>query len=428
MLATVAVTSVTSAETLLFKNAIVHTVSGETLSTGEVLITDGKITAVGKTVSGRHATTVDLKGQHLYPGLIALDTVMGLTEIQAVRATEDTTEVGDYTPDVESWIAVNPDSELIPVARANGLAYFEPVPEGGIVSGQSALIATDGWTTEQMTFRKPAALHVFWPEMGLDATPKERSGDASKWKSIEDQAKERRLKLRGLEDFFEEATAYAKAKDAAAKGNAHVPEKIPAWEAMLPYVRAELPVVIHADEVRQIRSAVAWAGPHHYKVVLAGGRDAWRVADLLATNKIPVIFEHVFTLPARDTESYDEHFAAPEVLHAAGVRVVFSVGRGSFSAAQARNLPYAAAQAIAFGLPEDEALRGITLYPAQLMGVADQLGSIEVGKQATLFAADGDIFDIRANVKRMWIAGKEVGLENRHTRLYDKYRKRPKTN
>ena len=334
--------------------------------------------------------------------------------------------MGEYTPDVESWIAVNPDSELIPVTRANGITYFEPVPQGDIVSGQSALMAVDGWTTEQMTIKKPIALHLFWPSMELDTTPKEKARGKTKCKSLDEQAKERRTKLQATADFFEEAKAYAKAKDAAAKGGAPAPERIPAWEAMLPYVRGELPIVIHADEMRQIKSAVNWASTNHYKIILAGGRDAWMVADLLAAKEVPVIYGHTFTQPARDTDSYDVHFTAPAVLHQAGVQVIFSIGPSSFNAALVKNLPYAAAQAVAFGLPETEALKGLTLYPAQLAGVADRLGSIEPGKEATLFAADGDILDIRAKVKRMWIAGKEVSLENRHTRLYEKYKHRPR--
>jgi imidazolonepropionase-like amidohydrolase len=417
------------AETILLMNGVVHTVAGETFTNGSVLI-DGK--KISRVFSGPMTNTVaadkvvDLRGQHLYPGLIAVNTVLGLSEIDAVRATQDTTEVGDYTPDVESWVAVNPDSELLPVARANGIAYFEPVPGGGMVAGQSGLLAMDGWTYEQMIVKKPVALHVFWPGQALNTTPKESAPDPAKWKSLDDQAKERRAKLKSLADFFEEAKAYAKAKAAATAGNAAAPEKIPAWEAMLPYVRGELPIVIHADEVRQIRSAVNWAATNHYKVFIAGGRDAAMVAGLLATNKIPVIYEDTFVQPVRDTESYDVHFSTPEVLHRAGVTVVFSVGPYSFGAGMARNLPYNAAQAMAFGLPEGEALKGITLYAAQLMGVADRLGSIEAGKDATLFVADGDIFDIRANVKRLWIAGQEVSLENRHTRLYEKYKNRPK--
>lgn len=414
------------AETTLFTGAIVHTVSGETLAQGQVLVEDGRIVSVGRSLSATGANVIDLAGLHLYPGMIALNTELGLLEIEAVRATRDQSEVGDYTPEVESWIAVNPDSELLAVTRADGVAYFEPVPEGGVVSGQSALLALDGWTSEQMVVRKPVALHVFWPNMNLDLTPKERARDKKKWKSPEDQAKERRKKLQALDDFFADARAYAKARDAAANG-ASTFQADPRWEAMLPVVRGEVPVTVHADDVRQIASAVKWAETNHYTITLADARDAWMLADLLASNKISVIYGRTYTQPTRDTDPYDVQFKAASVLQKAGVKVAFSVG-GEFSASLAKNLPYEAAQAVAFGLPADEALKGITLYPAQIAGVAGRLGSIEAGKDATLFASDGDILDIRSNVKRMWIAGKEISLENRHTRLYEKYKNRPRPN
>jgi imidazolonepropionase-like amidohydrolase len=419
----------TQAETTLLYNGIVHTGSGDTFTNGGVLIEDGRISLVLDGKSSKRLTVrqmIDLKQQHVYPGLIAMDSVLGLSEIEAVRATQDATEVGEYTPDVESWIAVNPDSELLPVARANGIAYFEPVPKGGVVAGQSGLVAMEGWTSEQRTIKKPVALHVYWPAMQLNTLPRESFRDSSRWKSLDEQVKDRRAKVRTTEDFFEEAKAYAKAKEAAGKGAAGAPEKIPAWEAMLPYVRGELPIVVHADELRQITSAVQWAATNHYRIFIAGGRDAALVAGLLASNNVPVIFEDTLTPPVRDTDSYDVQFSAPEVLRKAGVKVVFGVGPDSFTTPMARNLPYTAAHAIAFGLPENEALKGLTLYPAQLLGVADRLGSIEPGKEATLFVSDGSIFDVRANVKRLWIAGREVSLETRHTRLYERYKNRPK--
>jgi imidazolonepropionase-like amidohydrolase len=393
-----------------------------------VLFQNGKIIQVWAAPTARDSRilptdtkTIDLSGLHLYPGLIALGTELGLVEIEAVRATRDAGEVGEFTPEMQSWLAVNPDSELLPVARANGVAYFEPAPQSAVVAGQSGLVALDGWTSEQMTLRKSIALHVYWPDMSLDTTPKERFRDPKKWKSFEDQAKERRERTKVLEDFFDEARAYAKAKDAAKDATSF--QKVPAWEAMLPVVRGEVPVAVHADEVRQIRAAVNWAETNHFKIILAGARDAWKVAGLLASNSIPVIYNHIFTQPPTDTDSYDVQFAAPAVLHRADVKVVFWAGHDG--ATLVKNLPYCAAQAVAFGLPPDEALKGITLYPAQLADVADRLGSIEAGKDATLFAADGDILDIRANVKRMWIAGKEINLESRHTRFYDKYKNRP---
>jgi imidazolonepropionase-like amidohydrolase len=412
------------AASLLLTGGIVHTVSGPTLTNASLLVRDGKIAAVGQTITEAADQTLDLKGQHVFPGLIAPMTVLGLQEIDGVRATRDTTESGDFHPDVLSWVSVNPDSELLPVARANGYTHAQPIPLGGVVSGQSAVIALAGWTIEDLAVKRAAALHVFWPSFALDTTPKERAANPANWKSLEDQAKARDKKLRELEEFFNEAEAYAKAKSAAKDTNAFKP--VPAWEAMLPVVRGEVPLNVHADEVRQIRSAVEWVAKRKLKAAFAGARDAWRVADLLATNRIPVLFEHVFTQPARDTDPYDVHYVAPSILTRAGVKVSFTDGTDRFGASNVRNVPYAAAQAMAFGLSREEAIRGLTLYPAEALGVADRLGSLDPGKEASFFVADGDILDIRAQVKRLWIAGKEVSLESRHTRLYDKYRNRPK--
>ena len=412
------------AASLLLTGATLHTASGPVLTDASLLVRDGKIAAVGARPAEAADQVIDLKGQHVFPGLIAPVTVLGLLEIDGVRATRDTTEVGEYHPDVFSWIAVNPDSELIPVARANGYTHAQPVPLGGVISGQSGVIALSGWTIEDLAVRRAAALHVFWPSSALDTTPKDRAPDKEKWKSPEDQAKDRDKKLKEVDDFFTEAAAYAKAK-AAAKGAAAF-KAVPAWEAMLPVLRGDVPLFLHADETRQIKSAVGWAAKRGFRSVLAGGRDAWKVADFLATNRVGVVYEHVFSQPARDDDAYDVHFSAPGRLAKAGVKVAFSEGTDRFGASSIRNVPYAAAQAAAFGLSRDEALRGLTLYPAQMLGVEDRLGSLDVGKEASFFVADGDILDIRTHVTRMWIAGKEVGLESRHTRLYEKYRDRPK--
>ncbi len=196
---------------------------------------------------------------------------------------------------------------------------------------------------EQRAVKKPIALHVFWPRVELDTAPRERTRGKAKGKSIEEQAKERRARQRATEDFFEEAKAYARAKDAAANGSVSPPERIPAWEAMLPYVRGDLPIMVHADEVRQINAAVNWASTNDYKIILAGGRDAWMTAGLLAEKKIPVVYAHTFTQPTRDTEPYDVHFKAPGVLSKAGVRVAFGLAPEGFNAPLVRNLPYARA-------------------------------------------------------------------------------------
>ncbi|NBV23240.1 MAG: hypothetical protein EBS05_15135 [Proteobacteria bacterium] len=425
LLAGVLSTAAATPETVLFSGATVHTVSGETLAPGFVLTRGPKILSVTKTAPAEKTDrSVDLKGLHLFPGIILPTSSLGLTEIPAVRATQDTTETGSYTPDVRAWLAVNPDSELLPVARANGITHALVLPQGGVVSGQSGLVSLSGWTTEEMTIKAPVALHVFWPAMHLNVTPKEFARSNSKAKSPEDQAKERTKRIKELDDFFTEAEAYTKGQSAPAK-DAKPAAKVPAWEAMLPFVRGELPLIVHADDVRQIKAALVWAEQRKYKIVIAGGQDAWRVAGELAAQKVPVVYEATFDQPTRDTDSYDAQFKGATLLHKAGVKVLFSMGLGSMSAAFARNVPYSAAQSVALGLPEAEAVKGLTLYPAQVLGVADRLGSLEAGKETTFIACDGHILDLRANVKRMWIAGREVSLDSRHTRLYEKYQSRP---
>ncbi len=406
------------ADSFVLTGATVHTVSGATIPNGQVLVVDGRIAAVGEHVEAENAKVIDLTGQHLYPGLILATSSLGLAEIGAVRATQDTNEVGSYAPDVQSWIAINPDSELIPVARANGITHALAVPMGGVVTGQSGLIRLSGWTYEEMTIAKPVALHLFWPAMGLDLTPKEQWHSKEEWKSPEDQAVERRAKLKEVDDFFEEARAYAKSR--------REDKIVPAWEAMMPLVRGEAPLMIHADDVRQIKAAVEWASAKGFRVILAGARDADMLAGYLAEKHVPVIYEQTFAQPAFDWQPYDVHFRAAEALRKAGVKVALSDGLGNWGAADARNLPYHAAQCAAFGMPPDEALRAITLTPAEILGVADRLGSIDAGKEASLIAVDGDLLDIRSHVTRMWIAGQETSLESRHTRLYEKYRHRPK--
>jgi imidazolonepropionase-like amidohydrolase len=411
------------AATLLLTHGTLHTATGPALTNASLFVRDGRIEAVAPATPPAADSTIDLGGDHVFPGLIGLGTVLGLQEIDAVRATLDVADVGEFTPDVRAWIAVNPDSELIPVARANGITHAQAVPGGGVVSGISGVIQLTGWTIEQMAVLTNAALHVRWPAFTLDTTPKERSPAPDTWKSLEDQTRDRDKKLRELDTFFSEAEAYARAKAAATDPTRFTP--VPAWEAMLPFLRRERPLWIHADEVRQIRSAIEWVARHKYTAVLAGGRDAWRLPELLATNRIAVAFAHVFTLPVREIDPYDAHFAAPALLARAGVRVAMADSIDGFGASNLRNLPYAAAQARAFGLPDTEALQSVTLRPAEMLGLQDRLGSLTPGKDATFFTASGDILDVRARVKRMWIEGREVGLESRHTRLYERYRQRP---
>jgi imidazolonepropionase-like amidohydrolase len=423
-----AVISSASAKTLLIKNATIHTITKGDIENGQVLVTDGKITTVAKADESLQAEeVVDLRGAHLYPGFINPIGSLGLIEINQIRATRDMAESGEFTPDVKSWLAVNPDSDLLAAALANGVTHTVAAPSGTRVSGQSGLIQTGaGWTVEDLAAKAPLAMHLYWPSMTLDTTPRDQARDKERFKSLEDQAKERRMRLKELEDFFAQAESYAAQQHADTK-------KIPAWEAMIPVVRGEIPLVIHADSYQQIKSALKFAEARKYRVIITGGRDAWRLAKEIAAQKIPVIFERVYndgdglsSGSIRDTEPYDVHYSAPSILAAAGVKVAITGGLGGDEASNVRNIPYVAAQAMAFGLSYDEALKSVTLNPAEMFGFADRLGSIEPGKEATLFCASGDALDIRSRVEKVWIKGNSVDLSNRQTRLYEKYRARPK--
>jgi imidazolonepropionase-like amidohydrolase len=409
------------AESILLKNGTIHTITKGDLEHGDVLIENNKIALVANSIDAPADQVIDVSGKHIYPGMIAMTTTLGLLEINAVRSTLDTTEVGQWTPEVLSWRAINPDSELIPVARANGITHAQPIPMGGTVSGQSGVIQLDGWTIEDLMIRPAVGLHVFWPSMSLNHSPKALSSNPSKWKAPTEQAKKRNEQIKEITEFFESAKAYVNRRNADTSALT-----VPNWESTRAWVKGEIPLFIHANERRQIKSAIKWSIEQKYPMILVGGRDAWMLADLLAEHNIPVIYEHTFTLPQQDVAPYNVQFTAPKVLSDAGVQVIFSEGSSRFAASAVRNLPNSAAQAVAFGLNKDLAIKGLTLYPAQLLGLDDKLGSIETGKEASLIVLNGELLDIRAQVTHMWIQGQSVSLSSRHTKLYNKYRSRPR--
>ncbi|MFQ5602116.1 MAG: amidohydrolase family protein [bacterium] len=393
----------------------IHTVSGETIENGAVLFVDGKITALGQNVDLPEGTEeIDVQGKHVYPGLIAANTALGLVEIGAVRASRDYAELGDIKPNVRAEAAINPDSELFPVTRANGITLTLSVPSGGLISGTSALIMLDGWTWEDMTLKAPAGLHVRWPRMV--------AGGRSRFfrQSASDLLKRRDESLQKIQDAFAEARAYLKTKEAemSNKGTPYHATDL-RWEAMIPVLKKQAPVFIHADEILQIQASVNWATQEDVNMVLVGGRDAWRITELLKAKNIPVIIGGVLTTPMRRWEAYDTPYKNALRLHEAGVS--FCIGF-SFEAAHARNLPYHAAMAAAYGLPKEEALKAVTLYPAQILGVADRVGSLEVGKDATLIVTNGDPLEIMTRVEQEFIQGRKIDLTSRHTQLYEKYK------
>jgi imidazolonepropionase-like amidohydrolase len=388
----------------------VHTVSGAVLPGATLLFDEGRISAIGVNLSlPADAEVVDVTGKEVYPGMISAFSNIGLLEVSAVRASRDLWEVGDIKPNVRVASAINPDSELLPVARTNGVTTAHVVPQGGLIAGTSAVVHLDGWTTEDMMVETPAGIYVNWPSMDIDNWPEAE-------KKVEEQKKERDRRIQVLRDAFAQARAYTNARQAGSEAGHDSDLR---WEAMIPVVEGRIPVFLFAYELRQIEAAVDWAEEEGISMVLVGGRDAWRVAALLAERDIAVIITNIFTLPARRWEAYDTSYTNALKLHQAGVRFCIANSKGASSE---RNLPYEAAMAAAFGLPREQALRAVTLYPAQILGVDDRLGSLEVGKEATLIVTDGDPLEITTQVERAFIRGRAVDLGSRHTQLYDKYR------
>lgn len=394
---------------IVITGATVHVVDGPAIENGFVLFEEGKIKAVGKAVDiPKKAIQLDGTGKHVYPGLIESITDIGLREISAVDATDDRTEHGDRNPNARSWIAVNPDSELIPVARAGGVLVAMTAPRGRWLRGQAAVIALDGWTVDEMAILAPAGLYVDWGAMHP------RDSDDKK------RREKREQKLSDLDELLDEARRYGSAKEARPAGT---PTDL-RLESLLPVIHGDRPLIAEADLQPEIESAVAYAQAQGLRLVIDGGYDAVECAELLKQYNVPVIVGSTYRLPLRRDDPYDAAYTLPLRLREAGVRFAIA-GEGAGSpggAAAARNLPYHAAIAVAFGLPHGEAIRSITLSAAEILGVADRIGSITVGKDATLIVADGDILETETNVINAYIQGRAVDLGSRHKTLYEKYK------
>ena len=398
--------------------ATIHPVSGPEIAGGTIVVRDGKIASVSAGAAPEPgAPVVDGKGKHVYPSLFPPMTVLGLEEIDAVRATLDKQELGGINPAARADVAINYDSELLPVARSGGVLVAGVTPIGGIIAGTAVATKLDGWTREDATLKAPAAITIYWPDLRIN-----RSADASR--TVKKQEKTRDEALERLKKAFRDARAYGKAR--AAEKTAGVPRHDfdPRLDALLPAIDGAIPVVVHAQRLAQIRDAIKWASEEKLRVVIWGGADAWRMADELAKAGVPVILESPLVLPVREDDPYDAQFADAGVLDRAGVRVAFN--DGGDDASNVRNFPQLAAMAVAYGYPREKALASLTLEPARILGVDGRIGSLEPGKDATLILTDGDILDLRTRVVGAYIDGRALDLSDRQKRLYERYRNRPK--
>lgn len=388
----------------------VHTVSGKVLENATLLFEKGRITAVAAQVKlAEDVEKVDITGKHVYPALFDSYSAIGLVEINAVRATRDGAETGDLNPNVRAEVSVNPDSELIPVARSNGVLLALSAPAGGLISGQSAVLQLDGWTWEDLTLQSRAAMHVGWPQMSV----------VSDWwmeSSAKEQLAVRDRQLKLLEETLNNARhAWQASREPGAD-----PLDI-RTSSMVPLLSGEQRVIVTANSVSQIQSAVAFAVRQKIKLVLLGGYDAVACAPLLKRHDIPVIVGGVYRRPTRRDDDYDAAYTLPQRLHKAGIQFCIA-SNGRFGASNIRNLPYHAATAVAYGLSEDEALKAITLYPAQILGVDDRVGSLQPGRDATLFVSSGDPLETTSLVEQAYVQGRRIDLSDKHKQLWQKYR------
>jgi len=420
-----------TSDTLLIRGADVYPVSGPVQKAASLLIRDGKIAEIGeKVVAPKGVRVVDARGLRVYPGVIDSATQLGLAEIEAVRETVDTGELGEYMPQLRALASVNPDSEHFGVVRVNGVtsAIAYPAGSGGggrmggprqVISGQAALIHTAGWTWEEMAVRPAAAMWMRFPTVGrgsgggMPDYVAAMLGEAGAPGTYTEMLRTYREEVARLSDFFEQAKRYQKAKAAGAPGL----ERNLKYEAVLPVLEGKLPVAVSAEKPRAIHDAIEFAEKQNIKIVILEPRELGNTAEELKKKNIPVVFGKVLALPDSEDDAYDQAFVLPEEAHKAGVKFAF----GSFDNQFVRNLPYQAATAVAFGLPPEEALKAITINAAEIWGVADQVGSIETGKLADLMVTTGDPLEIQTQIKHVYVRGKEVELTNRQTRLNDKY-------
>ncbi len=396
--------------------ATVHPVSGPPIPGATLRIDAGKIAAVGPDVRPAAGDeVVDVSGLQVYPGLLDAGCSVGLRDVGSVPATHDLVDPGNFQPDLRAAIAFHVDSDVVPVTRANGITSVVARPQGGAISGQSALMRLAGWTREEMAVKDPLALHVRVPTQARRAPGSRRpTGDEAKAES--ERASGVTERRRELREIFRRAADRARMR---AAGAALEPD--PSLDALEPYATGRGLVVLEAETVEEIRAAAEFAGEAKLRAAIAGGSEAWKVTNLLREKGLPVIVGPVLSLPRRSYDPYDAVYANAGKLHRAGIRFCFR----SDDASNARNLGMHAGMAAAFGLPREEALRAVTLSPAEILGVADRLGSLEPGKDADLIVTDGDPLEPSTHVLRMWSAGRPADLRSKHTDLYEKYRRRP---
>jgi imidazolonepropionase-like amidohydrolase len=397
--------------TFLLKNATIHTVT-KGIVVGDLLMRDGRIAEVGENLPNAvDATVVDCTGKHLYPGMIDGGSRLGLVEIDAVSLTNDFNEIGDFVPHMKALTAVNPNAVAIPVTRVNGVTTVFAKPDGGTFPGTGALIDLFGYSPEQMSCGAEFVVMRF-----------PSTGRRGRWdrRTEEEQKKDAEKALQNINEIWEQARAYSRIDSAAAAEKSTYLTNQPQMDALLPVVRGKKSLFIEVNALQDIEKALEWVEKNKIKAVFMGVAEGWRAADKLAKAGIPVITGPVLNTPRRENDRYDAAYTNAGKMSKAGVKVAIRTD----NAENTRNLPFHAAFAAAYGLGKEEALKGVTLYPAEIFGVAADYGSIEKGKIANILVTSGDPFETKTRIEMLFIRGWNVPTESRQTLLYDEFLQR----
>ncbi|MDD9890380.1 MAG: amidohydrolase family protein [Gammaproteobacteria bacterium] len=394
-------------EPIAITGAIIHVGDGRVIGDGVITFNEGIITAVGSAGDGINTDghrVINLQGQHVYPGFVLPNTILGLQEVGAIRATQDVMEEGDINASVRSAIAYNTDSELIPTQRFNGILTAQATPQGGLVSGSSSVFKLDGWNWEDAMLVEDVGIHLHWPSLRI----RRRSPETGLFETVDNEDYAAQTQL--LHSLFQAAQTYS-----GEPLNLNL-------AAMQPVLNGSAKLFLHVDQAREIISAVRFARNYGVdELVLVGAAEAMQIVDFLIAQDVPIIYERIHELPLQEWHDVDAPFKTPFLLHEAGLKV--GIGGGATSVDRQRNLPFFAGTAAAYGLDRETALSLVTLNSAEILGVADRVGSLEVGKDATLFISEGDALDMRTSqVLGAYIQGRDIDLFGTQQELYERFR------
>jgi len=390
----------------LLQNATIVTVTKGTIENGSVLIDNGKIIGVGKNLTAGDVEIIDCTGQFIYPGMLDGGSRLGLVEVNSIAETQDFAEIGQVTPNMRALVAINPSSVAIPVTRVSGVTTTLATPSGGLFPGTAALINLNGYTPDQM-YAGFEGVVLNFPSSARRSTWDRRSD--------EDIKKEADAAQKTLNEIWGRAETYYKLQQAKAELQYY-----PEMEQLAKVLSGELPLLVEVNAATDILSAIEWIKSKNVKAILMGVAEGWRVADKIAEAKLPVITGPMLSIPTRQSDRFDASYTNPGKMAKAGVKVVIR----SNDAENTRNLPFNAGFAAAYGMGKEEALKAVTINAAEVFGIADKMGSIEVGKDATILVSTGDPFETKTQIRHVFIEGYRIPMSNRHIKLYQEFLER----